>query len=235
MATTRSLGRTKKAAPSPKASTKSCVRCRVRTGHSPRALRVTRPITQLSLLVQKAVGSIQTGQQITSGGQLGKPSSARRRVYDRLKDYAAQVKDSLFWTSNRSTRPLTKFTKPRSPSPPATSLTGNSALASAMKNFLNWSSRSMRKTGFASRKTMPKPANPKSFAPLAFVRIDSYAIEHFQNPRSASNPSDFSPLFIEELGIREPPASRRVENGKAKEVAYSRKPMSLCLAGIGVF
>ena len=46
-------------------------------------------------LVQKAVGSIQT-EQITSGGQLGKPSSARRRVYDRLKDYATQVKDSLF-------------------------------------------------------------------------------------------------------------------------------------------
>ena len=46
-------------------------------------------------LVQKAVGGIQT-EQITSGGQLGKPSSARRRVYERLKDYAAHVKDSLF-------------------------------------------------------------------------------------------------------------------------------------------
>ena len=47
------------------------------------------------LLVQKAVGGIQT-EQITPGGQLGKPSSARRRVYERLKDYAANVKDSLF-------------------------------------------------------------------------------------------------------------------------------------------
>jgi len=46
-------------------------------------------------LVQEAVGGIQT-EQITTGGQLGKPSSARRRVYERLKDYAAQVKDSLF-------------------------------------------------------------------------------------------------------------------------------------------
>ncbi|MBI5316841.1 MAG: NgoFVII family restriction endonuclease [Nitrospirae bacterium] len=46
-------------------------------------------------LVQKAVTSIQT-EHITTGGQLGKPSSARRRVYERLKDYAAQVKDSLF-------------------------------------------------------------------------------------------------------------------------------------------
>lgn len=46
-------------------------------------------------LVQKAVSGIQT-EQITTGGQLGKPSSARRRVYERLKDYAAQVKDSLF-------------------------------------------------------------------------------------------------------------------------------------------
>jgi len=46
-------------------------------------------------LVQKAVAGIQT-EQITTGGQLGKPSSARRRVYERLKDYAAQVKNTLF-------------------------------------------------------------------------------------------------------------------------------------------
>lgn len=46
-------------------------------------------------LVQKAVAGIQT-EHITTGGQLGKPSSARRRVYERLKDYAAHVKDSLF-------------------------------------------------------------------------------------------------------------------------------------------
>jgi hypothetical protein len=45
--------------------------------------------------VQKAVAGIQT-EHITTGGQLGKPSSARRRVYERLKDYAANVKDSLF-------------------------------------------------------------------------------------------------------------------------------------------
>lgn len=46
-------------------------------------------------LVEKAVGGIQT-EHITTGGQLGKPSSARRRIYERLKDYAAHVKDSLF-------------------------------------------------------------------------------------------------------------------------------------------
>ena len=45
--------------------------------------------------MEKAVGGIQT-EHITTGGQLGKPSSARRRVYERLKDYAARVKDSLF-------------------------------------------------------------------------------------------------------------------------------------------
>jgi len=44
---------------------------------------------------------------------------------------------------------------------------------------------------------------------------------------------DFSPLFIEELGW-EPPVSRRVENGKVKELAYFRKPVAR-LAGIGVF
>jgi len=46
-------------------------------------------------LVRKAAESIQT-EQITTGGQLGKPSSARRRVYERLKDYASRAKDSLF-------------------------------------------------------------------------------------------------------------------------------------------
>jgi len=46
-------------------------------------------------LVANAVAGIQTEHQST-GGQLGKPASARRRAYERLKDYAAQVKDSLF-------------------------------------------------------------------------------------------------------------------------------------------
>jgi hypothetical protein len=46
-------------------------------------------------LVQQAVGGIQT-EHVTTGGQLGKPSSARRRIYERLKDYAAHVKDTLF-------------------------------------------------------------------------------------------------------------------------------------------
>lgn len=46
-------------------------------------------------LVHQALAGIQK-EHVTTGGQLGKPSSARRRVYERLKDYAAQVKDSLF-------------------------------------------------------------------------------------------------------------------------------------------
>ena len=48
-------------------------------------------------LVQQAVAGIHK-EHISTGGQLGKPASARRRVYERLKDYAAQVKDSLFDT-----------------------------------------------------------------------------------------------------------------------------------------
>lgn len=48
-------------------------------------------------LVLQAVAGIQTEHQST-GGQLGKPASARRRVYERLKDYASQVKDTLFDT-----------------------------------------------------------------------------------------------------------------------------------------
>lgn len=46
-------------------------------------------------LVQQAVAGIQT-EHPSTGGQLGKPASARRRVYERLKDYASQVRDSLF-------------------------------------------------------------------------------------------------------------------------------------------
>jgi hypothetical protein len=47
------------------------------------------------VLVQQAVAGIQT-EQSTTGGQLGKPSSARRRVYERLKDHAAKVRNTLF-------------------------------------------------------------------------------------------------------------------------------------------
>jgi superfamily II DNA or RNA helicase len=46
-------------------------------------------------LVAQAVASLPSGTQST-GGQLGKPSSTRRRVYERLKDYASSVKDTLF-------------------------------------------------------------------------------------------------------------------------------------------
>ena len=52
-------------------------------------------LDQHHTLVQKAVLGIHT-EQTTTGGQLGRPSSARRRVYERLKDYAGQVKDTLF-------------------------------------------------------------------------------------------------------------------------------------------
>ena len=44
---------------------------------------------------------------------------------------------------------------------------------------------------------------------------------------------DFGPLFVEELGW-EPPASRKVESGKVKDLAYSRKPVAR-LSGVGVF
>ena len=46
-------------------------------------------------LVLQAVNSIQK-EHSTTGGQLGKAASARRRVYEQLKDYASQVKDSFF-------------------------------------------------------------------------------------------------------------------------------------------
>jgi hypothetical protein len=46
-------------------------------------------------LVQHAFAGIQK-EHTTTGGQLGKPASARRRAYERLKEYAHQVKGSLF-------------------------------------------------------------------------------------------------------------------------------------------
>ena len=58
----------------------------------------TPALTRLSshhALVRQSVTGIQK-EHASTGGQLGKPASARRRVYERLKDYAAQVKDSLF-------------------------------------------------------------------------------------------------------------------------------------------
>ncbi|MDA1278081.1 MAG: NgoFVII family restriction endonuclease, partial [Verrucomicrobia bacterium] len=52
-------------------------------------------LTSHHSLVQQAVAGIQK-ERTTTGGQLGKPASARRRAYERLKDYADQVKGSLF-------------------------------------------------------------------------------------------------------------------------------------------
>jgi hypothetical protein len=52
-------------------------------------------LTNHHTLVQQAVANITT-EHMTTGGQLGRPSSARRRVYERLKDYATSVKDTLF-------------------------------------------------------------------------------------------------------------------------------------------
>ncbi len=49
-------------------------------------------------LVAQAVTGIQK-EQSTAGGQLGRPSSARRRVYERLKAYADKVKGELFDTA----------------------------------------------------------------------------------------------------------------------------------------
>lgn len=46
-------------------------------------------------LVEGAVKGIQS-EHAATGGQLGRPSSARRRAYERLKAYAAQVQGTLF-------------------------------------------------------------------------------------------------------------------------------------------
>ncbi len=46
-------------------------------------------------LVRQAVTGIQQ-EHSTTGGQLGKPGSTRRRVYERLKDHAAAVQGTLF-------------------------------------------------------------------------------------------------------------------------------------------
>lgn len=68
-------------------------------------------------LVQKAVEGIQKERPLT-GGQLGKPSSARRRAYERLKAYAERVKDTLFDVKSLHSaidliyeQPLTEYAK----------------------------------------------------------------------------------------------------------------------------
>ena len=48
-------------------------------------------------LVWKATGHI-TNEEKTVGGQLGRPSGARFRAYEQLKNYADNVKDTLFDT-----------------------------------------------------------------------------------------------------------------------------------------
>ena len=80
----------KRAAPSPRASTKSSAPPRA-SPPRPRS-RVWPAITRWCSKPSPAFRR----STVTTGGQLGKPSSARRRVYERLKDYAARVKDSLF-------------------------------------------------------------------------------------------------------------------------------------------
>jgi succinate dehydrogenase/fumarate reductase flavoprotein subunit len=47
------------------------------------------------VLVEGAVKGIQS-EHAATGGQLGRPTSARRRAYERLKAYAAQVQGTLF-------------------------------------------------------------------------------------------------------------------------------------------
>jgi hypothetical protein len=46
-------------------------------------------------LVRQGVELI-AAEQRTAGGALGRPSSARRRIYERLKDYADRMRDTLF-------------------------------------------------------------------------------------------------------------------------------------------
>jgi len=46
-------------------------------------------------LVKQAVAGIQK-EHVATGGQLGKPGNARRRVYERLKDHAQTVANTLF-------------------------------------------------------------------------------------------------------------------------------------------
>lgn len=60
----------------------------------------TPPLPRLAnhhILVKKAVDLIVAVEK-SVGGQLGRPSSARFRIYERLKNYAERVKDTLFDT-----------------------------------------------------------------------------------------------------------------------------------------
>lgn len=60
----------------------------------PSTLALTR-LENHHALVKKATEEIQTEHKST-GGQLGRPASARRRLYERLKEYTGSVKGTLF-------------------------------------------------------------------------------------------------------------------------------------------
>ena len=55
------------------------------------------PLEEHHHLVREAAGLI-ISEGRTVGGQLGRPSGARFRTYERLKDYASEVRDTLFET-----------------------------------------------------------------------------------------------------------------------------------------
>ena len=56
------------------------------------------PLDNHHALVQKAVELIAASDTPSLGGQLGRPSGARFRVYERLNNYQGQVRDTLFNT-----------------------------------------------------------------------------------------------------------------------------------------
>ena len=115
--------------------------CRVRTNHHQ--------------LVESAVKLI-VDEEKTVGGQLGRPSGARFRTYERLKQYAERVKGSLFDTPRARESRSKKSTAIRSANPPPTRSIVSSAAESPMRNWPNWSSLFMTRTGSVSTATRTK-------------------------------------------------------------------------------
>ena len=70
-------------------------------------------LEQHHALVGQAVEMIFTEEK-TIGGQLGRPSGARFRTYERLKQYATDVSGTLFDTRASSPRRSTRSTATRS-------------------------------------------------------------------------------------------------------------------------
>ena len=123
-------------------------------------------------LVKKGVELI-VQEEKNIGGQLGRPSGARFRCYERLKRYAEESKGTLFEHDpiyDDCSGPLRKSTGTRSARSQRTSSTASFAAASRMRTWPGWSSTFGKTAACAWFTTMRNRRNPASSVRWGFRR-----------------------------------------------------------------